>query len=300
MLFTTRFFYLLGLGLLPVMLGGLLPHLFVLGLVYDALLLALAAYDYWATIPRTGIAIERTCGRILSLGVRQEVTLRMRNQSQRALRLTVKDSPPPPFEQSGREVVVQLPPASEARHAYLIRPTSRGEFAFGDIFFRVDGQFGLTCGEMRVQAQTVVKVYPNVKQLSQVELAVAQASMVHWGLKPAHLLGEGTEFESLRDYVRDDDYRWIDWKATAKTNRLISREYETERNQRMIIAIDTGRLMGAKVGDFTKLDYAVNAAALLTQVGLNRDDHVGLLLFPHRIVAYLPPDNGRAQLTRIV
>jgi uncharacterized protein (DUF58 family) len=153
---------------------------------------------------------------------------------------------------------------------------------------------------MRLVSPLTVRVYPNVKQLSQVELALTHASMVQQGLRPSRLLGEGTEFESLREYSPDDDYRWIDWKATAKTNRLVSRQYEAQRNQRLLIAIDAGRLMGVKVGDFTKLDYATNVAVLLAQVALNKGDLVGVLLFANRLLAYLPPDKGREHLGRIV
>src|SRR5580698_6175893 len=94
MSFTTRFLYLLGLGLVPMMLGGFVPRFFGVALAYDAVLLGLAAYDYFGTIPRRGIQIERSCPRVLSLGVRQEVTLRIRNLSRRTARLLVKDSPP--------------------------------------------------------------------------------------------------------------------------------------------------------------------------------------------------------------
>lgn len=297
MIFTARFLYLLGLGLLPIFFSGFDPKLAVIAFIYDAVLLAAAAYDFLG-IPRRGIEITRSVEHILSIGIHQPVTLRVRNLSRRAVRLTIKDSPP--FKREGHTVTAFLAPATQTEHSYSVRPTSRGEFQFGHIFYRVEGRWGLMRAQFEIPATLPVKVYPNVKQLSQVELALAHASMLQFGLKPARLLGEGTEFESLRDYVPDDDYRWIDWKATARRNRLISRSYETERNQRLILAIDTGRLMGAKVGDFTKLDYAANAAAMLAQVGLSKGDLVGLLLFANRIVAYLPPDKGREHLSRIV
>ena len=300
MIFTARFFYLLGAGLLPLFLSGFLPHIAGVALLYDVLLLVAAAYDYFVTVPRKGVEIARECEHILSIGVHQPVTLSLRNLSERTIRLTVKDAPPVPFERERHTVGATLAPGTQARHTYIVRPTSRGVFGFGNIYYRLDGRLGLTQAQFVVLAPLEVKVYPNVKQLSHVELALAHASMLQYGLKPARLLGEGTEFESLRDYVRDDDYRWIDWKATARRNRLTSREYETERNQRLLIAIDTGRLMGARVGDFTKLDYAANAAALLAQIGLSKGDLVGLLLFANRIVAYLPPDKGREHLSRVV
>ena len=299
MIFTARFLYLLALGFVPVVLAGFVPDLLPMALGYDAVLLVLAGCDYF-TIPRHGIQVDRTCGHILSLGVRENVTVQIRNLSSRPLRLRVKDSPPPVFQEAGREARAHLPRAGVAQYTYSVRPTMRGEFSFGDVFLRLDGVLGLARRQIRVKTPLVVHVYPNVKQLSQVELALAHASMLQQGLKPSRLLGEGTEFESLREYVPDDDYRWIDWKASAKRNQLVSRQYEAERNQRLLIAIDAGRLMGAKVGDFSKLDYATNAAVMLAQVALNKGDLVGVLLFANRILAYLPPDKGREHLGHIV
>jgi uncharacterized protein (DUF58 family) len=300
MIFTARFLYLLGLGFVPILLSGLAPRVWLAAFGYDALLLVLAAYDYLVTIPRRGIEIERRCERILSLGVHEPVRLTIRNLSSRFIRIHLKDSPPTAFQQEGRLMTARLGPGTRLEHTYRIRPVSRGVFAFGDMVYRLDGRLGLARAQFQIPMRAEVKVYPNVKQLSQVELALSHAALLQAGLKPSRILGEGTEFESLREYVPDDDYRWIDWKATAKRNRLITRQYETERNQRMIIAIDIGRLMGAKVGDFTKLDYAVNAAALLAQTGLAKGDLVGLLLFANRIAAYLPADRGREHLGRIV
>ncbi len=300
MIFTARFLYLLAFGLVPVVLSGFVPGLLPLVLAYDAVLLLLAGCDYCFMVSHKGIEVERTCGHILSLGVRENVTVRIRNLSSRPLRLRSKDSPPSSFQEAGREVKAQIPRAGFAEHTYSVRPMMRGAFSFGDVFLRIDGALGLARRQIRLKAPLTVRVYPNVKQLSQVELALAHASMIQQGLKPSRMLGEGTEFESLREYLPDDDYRWIDWKASAKRNRLVSRQYEAERNQRLLIAIDAGRLMGAKVGDFSKLDYATNVAVLLAQVALNKGDLVGVLVFANRIMAYLPPDKGREHLGRIV
>ena len=144
MSFTARFLYLLGLGLVPMMLGGCVPRMFGVALAYDALLLGLAAYDYFGTIPRHGIQVERSCPRVLSLGVRQEVTLRVRNLSRRATRLLGKDSPPVQFQEFGREAALKLLPMTVAEHRYQVRPIFRGAFSFGDAFYRVNGALGLT------------------------------------------------------------------------------------------------------------------------------------------------------------
>jgi len=120
------------------------------------------------------------------------------------------------------------------------------------------------------------------------------------GLRTARLLGRGTEFESLREYQTDDDYRRINWKATARRHRPITTMYETERSQRLIVMIDLGRMMLTRVGELTKLDSAVNAALLLCYVALAHGDRVGLLSFADGVHAYTPPRRGRSHFYRIV
>src|SRR5581483_7954421 len=110
----------------------------------------------------------------------------------------------------------------------------------------------------------------------------------------------GTEFESLREYQSDDDYRRINWKATARRHRPITTLFETERSQRLIVMIDLGRMMLTRVGELTKLDSAVNAALLLCYVALVHGDRVGLLSFADGVRAYTPPRRGRAHFYRIV
>src|SRR5947207_16008339 len=99
------------------------------------------------------------------------------------------------------------------------------------------------------------------------------------GLRSARIRGRGTEFQSVRDYQPDDDYRRINWKATARRHRPITTLYETERSQRLIVMIDLGRMMLSRVGELTKLDAAINAALLLCYVALVHGDRVGLLSF---------------------
>jgi uncharacterized protein (DUF58 family) len=108
--------------------------------------------------------------------------------------------------------------------------------------------------------------------------------------------GEGREFESLREHQRDDDFRHIDWKASAKRGKLISRQYETERDQRLMILLDTGRLMSPRIGPYRKLDYAINAAVHLAQVALHKGDLVGYAIFNDEMRAFAEPKKGQAQM----
>ena len=130
------------------------------------------------------------------------------------------------------------------------------------------------------------------------KLALAGARQA--GNRRSPLRGEGREFESLREHLRDDDFRHIDWKASAKRGKLITRHYETERDQRLMILLDTGRLMSPRIGNLRKLDYAINAAVHLAQVALHKGDLVGYAIFNDELRAFAEPKKGQSQATQLV
>jgi uncharacterized protein (DUF58 family) len=119
--------------------------------------------------------------------------------------------------------------------------------------------------------------------------------LTEMGLRHTRTLGAGTEFERLRDYTPDDEWRRINWKASARRNKLIAMEYETERAQHVVCVLDTGRLMHPPIGAIQKLDYAVNAALLTSYVAALRGDHVGLLTFADQVDLFLAPRKGNSQ-----
>jgi uncharacterized protein (DUF58 family) len=120
------------------------------------------------------------------------------------------------------------------------------------------------------------------------------------GLRNARIYGHGTEFERLRDYQPDDDYRRIDWKATARRAKPVSVEYETERSQNIVTLLDVGRMMRSPVGDVAKLDYAINAVLLLAYVAAQKGDKVGLLTFADSVQSWIAPRSGKVQFQRML
>ena len=145
---------------------------------------------------------------------------------------------------------------------------------------------------VRRDLPAAVKVYPSVQETAKFNLMARRGRLQQLGIRAARLQGAGREFESLRDYQPDDEIRRIDWKATARRGRLVSRQYEVEKSQSVIIAIDTGRTMIAEIDGVQKLDYAINAALLLAYVATLSEDRVGLLLFADSVQKYLPPKKG--------
>ena len=120
------------------------------------------------------------------------------------------------------------------------------------------------------------------------------------GLRRMRVRGQGREFESLREFVVGDEIRHISWAATARRGKVITRQYTVERSQNIVVLLDTGRLMTARIGKLSKLDHAVNATLSIGYVAAAGGDNVGLVAFSRRVVSYLPPRRGRDQINRLM
>jgi uncharacterized protein (DUF58 family) len=137
-----------------------------------------------------------------------------------------------------------------------------------------------------------LRVLPGVMEVRRYRLLGLHNRLREAGFRAVRQRGQGGSFESLREYVRGDDPRIVDWKATARRSKLIVRQYEAERRQNVVMMIDAGRLMTEKVGDRERLDYALTAALLLADVAALHGDQVGLLVFADRVQQYIPPSRN--------
>lgn len=261
---------------------------------------ALATLDGFTSRRLATFEVYREVEGKLSLGVENRVRIRVRSRCRRGLALQLKDSPPVAFVTPSRQVQVALGPYGETSASYRTTPVSRGDFRFGDVHVRGLGRLRLCAWLRVVPLAAEVKVYPNLLQLREYELLSRMERLQDLGVHLLHRRGEGTQFESLREYVPDDEFRRIDWKATARKRKPITRQYEIERSQNVMIMLDAGRMMTAEVAGLSKLDHAINAALLLAHVACARDDAVGLIAFGRRVDTYVPLRKGRAQVARIV
>ncbi|MEA3403773.1 MAG: DUF58 domain-containing protein [Armatimonadota bacterium] len=268
------------------------------GVMLGALVLAIV--DGRLSRARDTVEVQRRLPQVLSLGVPNRVVIWLRNRSDRPLTLQVRDDPPPQFDTPERSRRLQLDAWEHRRVSYQTTPNSRGDWAFGDLHIRVLSRLRLVWWQRDIAAPESVRVYPNLQQVREFDALARRGRLEEIGLRTARARGEGTEFESLREYVPDDSFRHIDWKATARRGTPITRQYQVERNQTLIIMIDSGRLMAARSGDMTRVDCAVNAALMLAHVAQRMGDTVGLIVFSDRVKTFVTPSHGAAQTQRIL
>jgi uncharacterized protein (DUF58 family) len=191
-------------------------------------------------------------------------------------------------------------PAQPARVVYHLTPRYRGEARFEDVFLRVEGRLRLTTRDYRLPARESVPVYPNLLQLREYDLLRHRGRLQMMGFRQLRLRGQGAEFESLREYTPDDEFRRIDWKATARRGKPIVRDYQTERSQNVLLLLDAGRTMLAEVEGRRKFDAVLNAALMLAYVAVQMDDKVGALVFADEVDLFSPPQRGKAQVGKLV
>ena len=213
----------------------------------------------------------------LSLGVPVDVRLRVRNPSGSAITADVHDHYPASFECQGMPRRVSLKPREWTDLAYGARPLARGEAAFAPAELRIFSPFGLWQVTRRAGEAMPARVYPNFRALARYTLLATDNRLSQIGVLQVRRRGEGMEFHQLREYREGDPPRAIDWKATARTARLIAREYEEEKDQRVLLVIDCGRRMASKDGELSHFDHTLNAALLLAHVALRQGDAVGML-----------------------
>lgn len=270
-----------------------------LALGYDAAVVLVALLSLLASARPAQITVRRILPEHLSLGTMNQVGWEIRNFASSLVKFELTEDLPEAIERETSAVTGAILPQASAELHYGVRPTCRGLYEFGDIFLRWQTPLGLLLRQKRIRTRNAVKVYPNVANLTRYELAAQRHRMTDIGLMPVRLRGRGSMFESLRDYVPGDDLADMAWKASARHGRLITRNYETERSQNVLVVLDCGRLMVPQVGQLSRLDYAINASLLLSYVAMKQGDYIGLVAFSDHIEAYVPPVKGRAAIRRM-
>lgn len=255
------------------------------------LLLAFVADALWA--PVASLVVERRAPMRISLGATARDTLLLENRGKLATRVRITDDLPEILVREGADVrEVALPPGRDERVEYAVRADRRGDAEYGDVHVRVLGPLGLAWRQKRLYRADPLRVLPGVLEVRRYRLLGLHNRLREAGFRAVRQRGEGGSFESLREYVRGDDPRIIDWKATAHRSKLIVRQYEAERRQNVVMLVDAGRLMTEKVGDRERIDYALTAALLLADVASVHGDLVGLLVFADRVQQYIPPSRS--------
>jgi len=280
-----------------------LPVTPVIALVaVDLVVLVIALVDWGRATTPSRLGFERHIPAVVALGGQVQVRWRVGNTGARKVDVALADQLAPSLHAGSRRARLMVPPGGSASTNTTLCPSRRGRFEISEVTLRVTGPWGLAARQGRRQVPSVLRVYPPLGSVRDAELRIDRQRVLEVGLRSARALGGGTDFEALREYGGDDDYRRIDWAATARTGKPIVRTYRSERNQRVLCLLDCGRTMAGRVSGVPRLEHAMDGLLALSAVTGRLGDRCGLVAFDDQVRAVVPPirQGGMGQVAEAV
>jgi len=282
-------------------LGYIVPELFtaaIVVLIWTAISVLLDFYLLYRQ--KNGMEAKRIMGERLSNGDDNKLAIELKNNYDYKIFCTVIDELPYQLQERKWYRELQIDANTETLLEYFIRPQERGEYNFGNINVYVDGPLKLVSRRYIFNQEKTVKVYPSYIQMRRYQLHAISSHLQETGVKRMRKLGHSMEFEQIKEYVRGDDYRTINWKASARRGDFMANTYTDERSQQIYCVINKGRVMKLPFEGMTLLDYAINASLVLSSVALQKQDKAGLITFAQHLDAFIPADKKPTQINNIL
>lgn len=280
------------------------PNLLPLLMLCDGIILLLLLLDYLSLPARHGkdggLFAERSVPRTTSLNVPTKCDLTLINRSRRTFRGTVCDDLPEHWESTPESHTLLLPPLAKVTFRRQVTGRRRGAFTFDTVYVEARSILGLWHRHFKIPVTNQINVYPDMQQLSEYAVLARTDRLSLIGVRRTRHVGQDSDFERLRDYTPDDNFRHIDWRTTARRNKLTVRQFQSDQSQRIIFLLDCGRMMTNERGGASLLDHSLNAALMLSYVALQQGDSVGMLCFSDTVHTYIPPRGGKRQVNRLL
>ncbi len=277
--------------------GYIWGFLFFLGRVALLLLLADLLFEVWMLYrTRQGIVASRHCRERFSNGDQNPVRICVENQYPFPVRLKVIDEIPFIFQERHIGFLLTLAAGEGKNLTYELRPTRRGVYGFGQVRVFARMGAGLLIRRYTCAEPVNVKVYPSYLMLHRFELLAMSNRLTEFGIKKIRRIGHQTEFEQIKEYVQGDDFRTINWKASARRHDLMVNLYQDERSQQIYNVIDKGRVMQQAFQGMTLLDYSINASLMLSYIAIHKSDKAGLATFNQHFDSFVPASRQTSQM----
>ncbi len=275
------------------------PWWYVIATV-DLTIVVVAIVDLWTLPDHKNIHVSRNMPRVASLDKPHPVEIAIDNRSRWVLRMRLSDDASDHLTLEPPVHSVRLEPGKRLSVQHTITSHRRGGFALESIYCQIGSRLGLWRRQHVFACKSDLHVYPDIKQISEYALLARTNRLSQIGVRRTRRAGQENEFERLRDYQHDDNYKHIDWRSTARRQKATVRTFQTDQSQRVIFLLDCGRMMTNEYERLSLLDYALNSVLMLSYVALDQGDSVGMLCFSDHIHRYVPPAGGKRQMNRIL
>ncbi len=294
-------YYIAGSAAVVFVMSYFFPAWFRIGGAILLLLLIAVIIDTILVYSRKkGVSAERMVSERFSIGDPNKVLLSFENRYAFPVRISIIDELPMQFQDRKWMRKAKLERDANYQLEYFLQPATRGEYVFDDINVYVHAPLQLVKRRYTFPARQVVKVYPSYIQMRRYQLLAVSNKLQEAGVKQIRRIGHSLEFEHIKEYVRGDDYRIINWKATARKDNLMVNNYTDERSQQIYCLINKGRVMKMPFNGMTLLDYAINASLVLANVALVRQDKAGIITFEKNIDSFVQADKKSTQMNLVL
>lgn len=297
---TTLFFVALAICTVLFILRYFFP---VLDAVTDIALFAMVLIplaDVVMLFARRGVLAKRETPDRLSNGDENTIQLVCESSYGFPIRASITDEIPHQFQRRDIAFRTELSPAESKTITYKLKPTERGVYQFGDVNVFVSSPLRMIERRFRFSGSKDVAVYPSFLQMRKYELFAISNRLTQAGIKRIRRIGNAREFDQIREYVQGDEYRTVNWSATARRSQLMVNQYQDEKSQNVYAVIDMGRTMKMPFNSMTLLDYAINSALVMASIAMLKDDKAGLITFHNQIAALRKAEKSPAQLQAIL
>ena len=297
----TRFYLALLLLFITFVVGFFLPVFFFISLLFLTVFIVLIAVEIFMLYhQKNGITVERITPERLSNGDDNEINIVLNNKYPFAINTTIIDELPFQFQERNFFIKQQISKNSNQTASYKLQPKQRGIYEFGKVNVFATTSIKILSKRYKFTLNQKVTVYPSFLNLRKHELMASRTAMLPSGLKRTRKIGQSSEFEQIKEYVLGDDLRHVNWKATAKKQHLMVNHYQEEKAQNVYLLLDKGRTMKMPFDGMTLLDYAINAALMLANIAVKKQDKAGLLTFEKKTDAFVKADNKPLQIHKIM
>lgn len=249
---------------------------------------------------KKNIFAERVLSDRLSNGDDNEVKIILTNNYTFDINIRIIDELPFIFQIRDFEISSKVKQGNTKIFSYIIHPVKRGEYQFGYLNVFISTILNIVSRRLRFDQNKNVKVYPSYVQMRKYQIMAISDRLMEVGIKKVREIGHSMEFEQIKDYVRGDDYRTINWKATARKRQLMVNHYIDERAQQIYSVIDMGRTMKMPFDKMSLLDYAINTSLVISNIALLKHDKAGIITFNSKVNSVLPAERNSVQMKKIL
>jgi uncharacterized protein (DUF58 family) len=299
--FTNRVFVSAFAVIILFVLAYMIPFFYLIAQLGLVLTVAALIYDIFLLYASgKSVIATRLCAHRFSNGDENEVQIIAENKYSISVNVSIIDEIPFQFQRRDIHFDASIKAGESSVIRYHLRPVERGVYSFG--LLRVYVMTGIGMAKRRFNCDTPkdIKVYPSFLQIRKYELMAISNHLTELGIKKVRKIGHNIEFEHIKEYVKGDDFRTVNWKATARKNELMVNLYQDEKSQNVYSLIDKGRMMKMPFEGMSLLDYAINSSLIFSKIAIKKEDKAGIMTFEKSFDGYLPADKKRHQMHLIL